>query len=124
MWFDFLGSLPAVAKGYLDTYRLGHIPHIVLVRCLTLATYLPYLLLPTETKVQSRDIHMQKTQHTVVHTHTNLRVSSFCVGHALREFETPPPFTFRHVCHQKLYFFQKWPKLGTWPRLGTLLVFQ
>ncbi len=65
--------------------------------CLTLATYLPYLLLPTETKVQSRELYTEKTQHTVVHTHTNLRVSSFCVGHAWREFETPPP----------------WPKLDT-----------
>ncbi len=33
----------------------------------------------------------------VVHIHTNLHVSSFCVGHAGREFETQPP----------------WPKLGT-----------
>ncbi len=65
--------------------------------CLTLATYLPYLLLLTETEVLSRELHMQKTQHAVVHTHTNLRVSSFCVGHARREFEIPPP----------------WPKLGT-----------
>ncbi len=65
--------------------------------CLTLATYLPYLLLPTETKAQFRELYKEKTQHTVVHTHTNLRVSSFCVGHVRREFETPPP----------------WPKLGT-----------
>ncbi len=63
--------------------------------CLTLATYLPYLLLPTE--VLSRELYMEKTLHTVVHTHTNLGVSSFCVGHARREFETPPA----------------WPKLGT-----------
>ncbi len=34
----------------------------------------------------------------------------------------PSSFTFRHVCQQKFYFFQKCPKLGTWPKLGTLLV--
>ncbi len=48
-------------------------------------------------KVQSKELYTEKTQHTVVHTHTNLRVSSFCARHAWREFETPPP----------------WPKLGT-----------
>ncbi len=59
--------------------------------------FIPYLLLLTERKVQFRELYTEKTQHTVVQTHTNLRVSSFCVGHARWEFETPPP----------------WPKLGT-----------
>ncbi len=77
----------------LNRLAIRHVP----VMCITLATHLPYLLLPTETKALSRVLHMQKTQQTVVHTHTNLRVSSFCVGHARREFETQPP----------------WPKLGT-----------
>ncbi len=58
--------------------------------CLTLATYLPYLLLPTERKVLSSELYTEKTLNTVVHTHTNLRVSSFCVGHARRQFETQP----------------------------------
>ncbi len=34
----------------------------------------------------------------------------------------PSSFTFHHVWQQKFYFFQKWPKLGTWQKLGTLLV--
>ncbi len=38
-----------------------------------------------------------KRRSIVVHTHTSLRVSSFCVEHARREFETRP----------------RWPRLGT-----------
>ncbi len=34
----------------------------------------------------------------------------------------PSSFTFRDVCQQKFDFFQKWPKLATWGKLGTLLV--
>ncbi len=34
---------------------------IIAVMCLTLATYLPYLLLLTETKALSRELHMEKT---------------------------------------------------------------
>ncbi len=56
--------------------------------CLTLATYLAYLLLPTERKVLSGELYTEKMLHIVVHTRTNLRVSSFCVEHARREFET------------------------------------
>ncbi len=68
---------------YVPRYLFGHLFTI--------------LLLPTERKVQSRELYTEMTEHTVVHTHTNLLVSSFCVGHARREFEIPSP----------------WPKLGT-----------
>ncbi len=71
--------------------------------CLSSATYLPYLLLATQRKLVSKELHTEKMQHTLVHIHTNLQVSSFYVGHAWREFETPPP----------------WPKLGTnGPNIG------
>ncbi len=63
----------------------GHVP----VTCLTLATYLPYLLLPTERNVLSRELRTKKMQHAVVHTDSNLQVSIFCVAQARREFETP-----------------------------------
>ncbi len=68
----------------------------ILVMCLTLATYLPYLLLPTERKVLTREHYTENTLHTVIHTHTNLRVSSLCKDMHGGNLKQPA-----------------WPKLGT-----------
>ncbi len=74
------GKAVSNCQVYIVYFLIRHelLSSYILVMCVTLATYLHYLLLPTERKVQFIELYTEKTQHTVVHTHTSLQVSSFC----------------------------------------------